>query len=60
MKTYTVSVTFECVSADNPREASLKVCEWLLENNGASEMVYEVTDEETNEKFDIDLEEINC
>ena len=58
MKTYTVSVTFECVSADNPQEAALKACEWLLENNGASEMVYEVTDEETNEKFDIDLEKV--
>ena len=58
MKTYTVSVTFECVSADNPREAALKACAWLLENNGASEMIYEVTDEETNENVNIDLEEI--
>lgn len=49
MKTYTVNVTFECVSADNPQEAALKACAWLLENNGASEMVYEVTDVEQDE-----------
>lgn len=56
---YTVSVTFECVGAKNPLEAAKIVAKWLVEDDGqgnAFDMVYEVDDEITNEKFIVDLD----
>lgn len=58
MKAYTINLSFESVTANNPQEAALEICEWILKDNGARRMCYEVTDEETNEKFDIDLEKV--
>ena len=57
MQTYTVSVTFECMDAKNPREAALKAAKWLVENEDAFQMVYDITDELTNKKFTVDLSE---
>lgn len=56
-KTFTVSVTFTDMTAENPLEAAKKACDWLLKDNDASNMIYDVTDEETNEKFTVDLSE---
>lgn len=56
---YTVSITFECIGAKNPLEAAKIVAKWLVEDDGqgnAFEMVYEVNDEITNEKFTVDLD----
>jgi len=58
-KSFTVSVTFECVNAKNPLEAAKIVAKWLVEDNGqgnAFNMVYDVDDETTNEKFIVDLD----
>lgn len=57
IKTYTVSVTFTDMVAENPLDAAKKACKWLLENNDAEKMVYDVMDEDTNEKFSVDLSE---
>lgn len=56
-KTFTVSLTFTDMTAENPLEAAKKACDWLLKNNDANAMIYEVTDEQTNEKFTVDLSE---
>lgn len=56
-KTYTVSVTFTDMVADNPLDAAKKACEWLLEDEDARNMIYEVEDEETKKKFTVDLSE---
>jgi hypothetical protein len=62
-KTFTVSVTFTDMTAENPLEAAKKACSWLLGEpigdsvGDATTMIYEVTDEETNEKFTVDLSE---
>lgn len=58
-KSFTVSVTFECVDAKNPLEAAKIVAKWLVEDNdgNAFNMVYDVNDEETREKFTVDLSE---
>lgn len=56
---YTVSVTFECVGAKNPLEAAKIVAKWLVEEDehgNAFDMVYDVHDEITNEKFIVDLD----
>lgn len=56
---YTVSITFECVGAKNPLEAAKIVAKWLVEDDehgNAFDMVYEVNDEITNEKFIVDLD----
>lgn len=57
VKTFTVSVTFTDMVADNPLDAAKKACKWLLENDDAKNMVYDVVDEETNEKYSVDLQE---
>ena len=57
MKTFTVSVSFTDIKADNPLEATKKICKWLLEDNGAENMIYDVTDEDTDESFTVDLSE---
>lgn len=57
IKTFTVSVTFTDMVANNPLEAAKKACKWLLENEDAKNMIYDVVDEETEEKFSVDLSE---
>jgi hypothetical protein len=54
-KTFTVSLTFTDMTAPNPLEAAKKACKWLLED--ARSMIYDVTDEVTNQKFTVDLGE---
>jgi len=53
--TYTVSLTFENISAKTPLEAAQILSEWL--KDGAENMVYDVKDKQTNKKHVIDLEE---
>ena len=57
LKTFTVSVTFTDMVADNPLDAAKKACKWLLEDNDANTMIYDVEDETTKEKFSVDLSE---
>ena len=57
IKTFTVSVTFTDMVSKNPLEAAKKACKWLLDNNDAKTMVYDVMDEITGEKFTVDLSE---
>ena len=57
IKTFTVSITFTDMIAKNPLEAAKKACNWLLENEDAKNMIYDVTDEVTNNKFTVDLSE---
>jgi GTP cyclohydrolase III len=57
MQTYTVSVTFNCMSAKNPLDAAKKASQWLIENEDASKMVYEVMDEKTRFNYTVDLSE---
>jgi hypothetical protein len=56
IKTFTVSVTFTDLVANNPLDAAKKACEWLLDDKGASRMVYDVHNEQTGEIFTVDLE----
>jgi hypothetical protein len=63
VKTFTVSVTFTDMTAKTPLEAAKKACSWLMGEpvgdsvQDASAMIYDVTDEETGEKFTVDLSE---
>ena len=54
-KTFHVSVSFDTVSAENGLEAAKIVAGWL--KNGATDFIYDVTDEETEKKFTVDLSE---
>jgi hypothetical protein len=55
-RTYTVSIDgFEYEKAKNPLEAAKTIRKWIMENDG--NVVYTVYDEETNEKFTVDLAE---
>jgi hypothetical protein len=54
-KTFTVSVTFDVQVGDNPLEVTKKVCDILMDT--ANTLVYEVEDEDTGEKFIVDLSE---
>lgn len=59
-KSFTVSVTFECVDAKNPLEAAKIVAKWLVEDDGegnAYYMTYDVNDEETRRAYTVDLSE---
>jgi hypothetical protein len=51
---YEIVLRFTDIEAENPLEATKKVLDWL---DGASEMIYEVKDELTNEEFTVDLSE---
>ena len=53
-KEYTLKVEIQ-LNADSPLEASKKFAEWLRDD--ADGMVYDVIDEETKEKFTVDLSE---
>lgn len=55
VKTFTVSVTFTDMAAKNPLAAAKKARKWLLEDGDT--MIYDVTDEDTNQKFTVDLSE---
>lgn len=57
IKTFSVSLNFTDVIAKSPLEAAKIVCGWLLEENDAENMIYDVTDEGTNESFSVDLSE---
>lgn len=59
IKTYTVSVTFEDMSAKNPKDAAFKAAQWLVENEDAYMMIYDVIDEETNDKYIVDLSDMD-
>ena len=54
-KTFTVSLTFEGLSAENPLDAAKKILEWI--QDGADAMTYDVKDEATGEAFTVDLSE---
>ena len=56
-KTFSVSVSFTDITAKNPLEAAKIACQWLLEDEDAKNMIYDVEDEITNEKFSVDLSE---
>ena len=53
--TFTVTLTFECVDAKNPLDATKKVVEWV--KDGIDEMTFDVINEETKENFTVDLSE---
>jgi GTP cyclohydrolase III len=57
IKTFSVSITFTDMVAKTPLEAAKKACKWLLENEDAKNMIYDVTDEQTNKSFSVDLSE---
>jgi hypothetical protein len=53
--TFTVRLEFTDVDAKNPLEASKKILNWIQES--ADEMIYNVINEVTEEKFTVDLSE---
>lgn len=54
LQTYSISLTFTDISANNPLEAVKKILDWLED---ANTMIYDVEDELTGEKFTVDLSE---
>ena len=59
LKSFTVTLTFDCVHAKTPLQAAKIVAKWLVEDNGegnAYNMIYDVEDEDTNKKFTVDLD----
>ena len=55
LQTYSVSLTFTDIQADNPLEAAKTILKWLVVD--AETMVYDVEDELTGNKFTVDLSE---
>lgn len=55
MKTYTISVTFTDQLAENPLQAVENFIKFLKED--ANSYIYDVEDEETEEKFTVDMSE---
>ena len=53
--TFTVSLTFTDIDAKDPLKAVKKILKWIEEE--ADAMIYDVTNEVTNEKFTVDLSE---
>lgn len=53
--TFKVSLTFTDIDAKNPLEATKKILKWI--EDGANEMIYDVENEITNDKFTVDLSE---
>lgn len=51
---YTVVLKFEVIEGENPLDATKNALKWIKES--AHKMIYEVTDEITDEKFDVDLD----
>jgi len=54
-KTFEVTLTFTDIMAKNPLEATKKILKWIEED--ASNMIYDVKNELTGEKFTVDLSE---
>ena len=54
-KTFEVTLTFTDIQAKNPLEATKKILKWIEED--ASNMIYDVKNELTGEKFTVDLSE---
>jgi hypothetical protein len=54
-KIYTVSVTLDTQGANNPLDAAKKACEMLMLDGDT--FIYDVQDDETGEKFTVDLSE---
>lgn len=54
-KTFEVTLTFTDIQAKNPLEATKKILKWIEED--ASNMIYDVKNELTGEKFMVDLSE---
>jgi hypothetical protein len=52
---YTIVLRFEVVEATSPLDATKQVHEWI--KDGADKMIYEVENEETHEKWTVDLSE---
>lgn len=53
--TFTVTLTFECVDAKNPLQATKKALSWIKQ--GVEDMIFDVTNEITEDKFTVDLSE---
>ena len=53
--TFTVSLTFTDIDAKDPLSAVKKILKWIEED--VDVMIYDVTNEVTNEKFTVDLSE---
>lgn len=53
--TYTVTLVFEGLSVESPLEAVKTIESWI--RNGSENMVYDVLDEKTGDKFSVDLNE---
>lgn len=57
MKSYTVTLSgFSAIEAENPLDAAKQLAQIILDLN-PNELAYEVEDEETREKFTVDLGE---
>lgn len=54
-KIYTITLEFTSIAANSPLDAAKEICKWVLED--AQNLMYDVIDEETNEKFSVDLSE---
>ena len=55
-KIYTISLRFDSQASENPLEAAKKIAK-MLNEDGASDLIYDVEDENTGEKFTVDLSE---
>jgi len=53
--TFTVRLEFTDIDAKNPLEATKKIVEWIEQN--LDDMVFDVINEVTDEKFTVDLAE---
>lgn len=53
--TYTVSLTFTDISEKSPLDATKKIVDWI--RDGVDNMIFDVTDELTGEKFTVDLDD---
>lgn len=54
--TYTISLTFTDIEEANPLEAVKKIIGWI-KNDGVDDMIFDVTNELTDEKFTVDMSE---
>lgn len=54
-KIYTITITLDSQVADSPLDAVKKACELLMRNGNT--FIYDAQDEETGEKFIVDLSE---
>jgi hypothetical protein len=53
--TFSVKLEFTDISANTPQEAVNTILKWI--KDGVDEMVFDVQDETTQEKFTVDLSE---